>query len=118
MVPVGENDLGARGRALAQRRIAHGIRTAVELADRTGMSRRTIAKVESGEASDASVRALEKFFDDLDQEVGLHTAPEAGIEFNVTGPNSNWRVVISGPASIADELRRQVVELLRDVDKR
>lgn len=117
------NDRQRRGQDLAARRLAHKL-SVLALSEAVPIARATIDKAEAGKASDDSLERLEKFFDELDAETGLDTgtaptplAPEM-IEFDITGPRTDWHVVVRGPADQADDMRRQVVELLRDMEVR
>lgn len=113
-------DLTQRGRELFRRRLRHGL-SASELSRLSGVDRKTIARAERGEASPVSAQELWEFFGRLDAEKGVDTsAPEdphaEDVRFEVTGPHTEWRVTVSGPADMADLLRQQVVELLREVE--
>lgn len=117
-----------RGKAIKRRREAHGIRSLRQWAEVAGINRATLAKVEDGTGSDEMLSRAEAFLDRLDAERSMDTRePEAPvaldpelsqdlIEFDITGPRTEWHVVVRGPAEIADELRRQAAELLRDID--
>lgn len=87
----------------------------------SGMDRKTVSRVEAGQAAQSSTDALEAFLDKLDAEAEVDTrdhrtpVPEE-VTFRVTGPRVEWEVFVSGPADIADDLRHQVVELMKDMD--
>ena len=118
-------DLAQRGRILTQRRMRHGIRHISEAADLADMDRKTVARAEVGQASSASIEALEAFYDRLDAEKGVDSREELGapadqqelIEFDIEGPTTAWHVVVRGPMESADEVRRQAAELLRGFDR-
>lgn len=119
-----------RGREIVRRRKAHEIPSVRQLSEITGIARGTLTRVEAGIGTEESTRRVEGFLDRLDRERGMDTArPDSAlpvpdtegqdmIEFDITGPRTEWHAVVRGPAEIADELRRQAVELLREIDPR
>lgn len=121
------SDVERRGRLITNRRIAHGIKSQRQFAEETGIHRATLAKVEAGTGTEEMVQRVEEFLDSLDLERGVDTRttepsvevePLAGpdvIEFEVTGPRTEWHVVVRGPAELADQLRHQAGELLKDL---
>lgn len=120
LIPV-TDDLARRGRLLTQRRLRHDLRH-TEVATATGIGRKTVARAEAGEASDDSVTKLEMFFDELDTEKGVDTTglaevpvPADTMEFEVTGPRTEWTVTVRGPVENEDVLVKAVLELLREV---
>lgn len=120
LTPV-TDDLTRRGQVLAQRRVRHGIRHVNDVAELAGMDRKTVARAEAGLASVASTEALEAFFDRLDDERGIDSSVGNGdgrgpITFDVMGPRTEWHFTVSGPVEDADEVRRQVVELIRHME--
>lgn len=107
----------SRGALLAQRRKALGIFSASEFARRTGKNRDTIAAAEAGRASEATYDELEAWLCTVESPHAEDQAPaEDLIEFDITGPRTEWHVVVRGPVEKADEMRRQVSELLRDIE--
>lgn len=120
------DDLKARGQEIARRRLRHQIRSHVELAQRTGMDRKTIARAEAGEASRDSALALEEFLDRLDQSTGMDTrAPENAshdvasgvVRFTIRGPGSPWEVETEARVEDLEEVTRAVEEILRNMPK-
>ena len=114
-------DRAARGRGIAERRAALGITTQAEFARRTGKSRNTIAAAESGTASGNTYLELEAWLNaEAGHQAGEGDAEVEPIKFEIVGPTSEShtavRYTISGPVDAADELRRQVVELARDLN--
>lgn len=118
-------DRVARGRAIAERRVALGIKTVSEFSRRTGMSRNTISSAEAGTASSNTYLELEAW---LNNESGRVRQADGGgeevevvgqIEFDIIGPISEretgFRFTVSGPVEDADELRRQVIDLAREL---
>lgn len=105
----------SRGGRIAQRRQALGIRSVREFSSRAGVSREAVKAAEQDSASPGTYRKLEAW---LSEQEGPGAEPAVGdqIEFDVTGPRTEWHLIVRGPAEIADSLRRQVVELLREVD--
>lgn len=106
------DDRAVRGDAIARRRTALGLYSISAFARRVGKNRDTIAAAEAGRASDATYAELEAWLDDHEAD----GEDDSRVEFEVTGPRTDWHVVVRGPAERADELRRQVVELLREVE--
>ena len=111
----------SRGREIARRRKRHDIHSVQEFARRTELDRKTIYRIEDGQASEPTYDKIEQWLDDLDRTTGVDSRQEAPppapeIKFDVTGPRTAWHVVVSGPPQMADELRRQVTELLRDTE--
>lgn len=102
-----------RGEAIAKRRTALGLYSISAFARRTGKNRDTIAAAEAGRASDATYAELEAWLDSHEDD----GPDDERVEFEITGPRTDWHVVVRGPAEKADELRRQVVELLREVEE-
>lgn len=107
----------ARGQELTRRRKELHIFTISEFARRAGKTRNAVSAAESGEASPATYDELEAWLDSQIPEAlqALADLPDP-IEFDVTGPTTRWHVVVRGPMERADEVRRQVSELLRDID--
>lgn len=109
-------DNDARGAALAARREAAGI-TAVELEKETGVARQTIARAEKGQASKATYRTLESWFDRFDEESGADAPSNGIIEFSVEG-DFGVRVVVKGPIRDAEAIERSVARIVRDIRTR
>ena len=110
-----------RGQLLKNRRIALGIFTAAEFARRSGKSRNTIEAAERDRASEATYNELDAFLRTLAEQARAQVSEgdsptEDNIEFDITGPSTAWHVVVRGPVDRADELRRQVAELLHEID--
>lgn len=104
----------ARGAALRRRREAEGI-TAAELERETGIARQTIARAEKGQASNATYRQLEAWFDHYDLET-LPRTPAAGglVEYEVSG-DFGVRVVVRGPIADAEALENSVTRIIRNI---
>lgn len=117
---TGGIDRIAQGRQIAARRVALGIDSYAEFSRMSGLARATLASAESGTASPTTYARLDLW---LSEQEGGHahvetppamSSEEDRIQFEVTGPRTDWQVRVSGPPDSADELRRQVVELLRE----
>lgn len=118
---MGGVDRASQGRQIAMRRAALGIRTHAEFSRRTGMSRATLASAEAGAASPNTYARLDLWLSEQegDRPHEIDTPPpmldiDNQISFEVSGPATEWHVKVSGPREEADELRRQVVELLKE----
>lgn len=136
------NDRINRGTSIRRRRLAHGIRSVRDFAERTGLSRDAITGAEKGSSKTTEVtyERLEAWLDDYDHKTQLDTrASDAGevvppgavpstdastdlsmapdvVEVEVEGPSTKWRVRFRGHADEADSLREQAQKLLRDMD--
>lgn len=121
-----------RGRAIKIRREAHGIRSLRQFQEVAGIDRATLGKIEQGIGTPEMTARAEALLDRLDTERGVDTRTPASvpdgtapllaldpdgdlIEFDITGPRTEWHVVVRGPADIADQLRHQAAELLKDL---
>ena len=119
---------------LTQRRQAHGLSVAA-LARLSGVSRQTITAAEAGAASHDTYLRLEEHINSLDEQHGFNSRPASEgvevaidttggigdidtIEFDITGKTTttSYRAVVKGSIAHSDELRRQVVELKRDLE--
>ena len=112
-------DRVARGRAICERRKALGIFEITEFARRVGKSRNTIRAAEEGRASESTYLELEAWLDveSRRQNAGL-TLKEEGvdrIEFDISGPSTEWHFTVSGPIEEAEQVRLQARELMRDL---
>lgn len=119
MFPV-TDDLAHRGRILVRRRLQHGLHH-TDVAAATGLGRKTVARAETGHASEDSVRKLEIHFDQLDAEKGIDTTESTApaepeiITFRVTGPRTEFSFEVSGPVEDVDVVRQQTMELWREL---
>lgn len=109
-------DNETRGAALAARREAAGI-TAVELEKETGIARQTIARAEKGQASKATYRQLEAWYDRFDEETGANAPSNGIIEFTVEG-DFGVRVVVKGPIRDAEAIEQSVARIVRNIRTR
>ena len=111
-----------RGREIARRRKALGVSSVHAFARESGKSREAINAAEHGRASLKTYVYLEQWLAEREATRGpgpepARAAPEHETEivtFDITGPKTDWHVTISGPLDHADELRRQVSQLLRE----
>jgi transcriptional regulator with XRE-family HTH domain len=103
------------GRALRERREAMGM-SLREFADKAGLNRGTVANVEAGEARGTSVSAVRSALGKLEHEMGMDLPDNRNgldlVELVVTGPSSEWRVVVKGPVRDLEELEESVIRLM------
>jgi transcriptional regulator with XRE-family HTH domain len=120
------DDLVRRGQEITRRRLRHGIRHATDLAQRTGLDRKTIARAEAGEASRETLELLEQYLDGLDAETGIDskaaTENSADLEpgvvrFTIRGPGSPWEVETEAHVENLAEVTRAVEEILRNMPR-
>jgi transcriptional regulator with XRE-family HTH domain len=110
LAPV--TDKKERGAALTQRRVGLGVHSVKEFSERTGVSREAVAKAERGAGSPGTYQRLEGW---LDSQVPPEHDHDV-VEFDITGPVTKWHFSVRGPADQADELREQVVKLVRELE--
>jgi hypothetical protein len=112
-------DRGVRGHAISERRKALGVFEITDFARRTGKSRNTIRAAEEGRASESTYLELEAWLDveSARQNAGLVSRGEDvdRIEFDISGPSTEWRFTVSGPIEEAEQVRLQARELMRDL---
>ena len=124
---IGGGNFGAvtseeRGSEIQRRRLAHGIRSVREFAERTTLSREAVTKAEQGTASEGTYQRLEAWLDAFDEEISqdmpdvqiqqLGTNPESDVvEFTVEG-NFGVRAVVKGPVRDIDALREAVSRII------
>ena len=86
------------------------------LAEEAGVSRNTLAAIESGDSFNRTTLAkIERALDELEAEAGLEaplveSAEENLVEFEVEGD----RVIVRGPVTNADELAAMVAKIIRE----
>ncbi len=88
-----------RGHQIRRRRQAHGIKSVLQFADKSGVSRDAITAAEAGTASAATYERLEAWLDRYDVETGSDddgshiiiraTIAAVGVEFAAEGPKSD-----------------------------
>ena len=112
-------DRAVRGRAIGERRKALGIFEISEFARRVGKSRNTIRAAEEGRAAESTYLELEAWLDveSRRQNAGLTLREEDvdRIEFDISGPSTEWHFTVSGPIEEAELVRLQARELMRDL---
>lgn len=112
-------DRVARGRAICERRKALGIFEISDFARRVGKSRNTIRAAEEGRASESTYLELEAWLDveSARQNAGLVPRGEDidRIEFDISGPSTEWHFTVSGPIEEAELVRLQARDLMRDL---
>lgn len=120
------NEWEARGREIFRRRTALGIDSVNKFAARTGVSRTTIAKVEAGQGSREKTLQLEEWLAQVEAEtlpdgVSVQEVPSAPeeeqIEVEVEGPTTKFRLIFRGPSAQGEELRRQAVQAILDIER-
>lgn len=102
-------------KAVAYRRARLGL-SQRDLGERVGLSKNTVAAAEAGVAHLSTYRKLEAFFDDMDQ-APVTEVERDWMEFDATGPRTEWHVTVRGPADRADEMREQLMNLVRDIEQ-
>lgn len=118
---TGGVDRISQGRQIAARRVALGIDSHAEFSRLSGLARATIASAESGTASPTTYARLDLWLSEQESDPhGIEipspvtTSDDDHISFEVSGPRIEWHVKVSGPPGAADDLRRQVVQLLQE----
>jgi transcriptional regulator with XRE-family HTH domain len=101
-----------RGHAIRARRLAHGIKSVRQLADRSGVSREAITAAEAGQASAQTYERLEAWFDAFEEETGSDEANEPHI-IVVRLKNDLGEVAVEGPVDDLAELEAAARRLLR-----
>ena len=108
-----------RGNAISERRKALGIFEVTDFARRVGKSRNTIRAAEEGRASESTYLELEAWLDVESRRQNAGLVPrEDGvdrIEFDISGPSTEWHFTVSGPIEEAELVRLQARELMRDL---
>lgn len=107
-----------RGREIARRRLALGIKSLREFRAATGVSRNAITAAEEGTASAGTYQRLEAWLDKYEFETGADApdAPESveQIEFVVEG-DFGVKVTVRGPITDREQLRADVAEIVRSI---
>lgn len=107
-----------RGERIRQRRMAHGIKSLREFAERSGVSREAITAAEGGSASQATYERLEAWLDRFEHEVGAddheHDHDDDQVEFQISG-NFGVNVTIKGPVADLTRLEVAAAHLLREI---
>jgi DNA-binding XRE family transcriptional regulator len=91
------------------------------LAREAGVNRDTVGAIESGLGfRRSSLTKIEEALDRIEEEAGIHAPPaKQGGEprlftFKVTDPEG-MTIIAEGPVEDADELKRQVVDIMREI---
>jgi transcriptional regulator with XRE-family HTH domain len=107
-----------RGEAIRQRRMAFGLRSVREFAERTGLARETVTRAEHGEASEGTYQRLEAWLDAFEHEIGADepAAPVSieQIEFTVEG-DFGVKVTVKGPINDRAQLEESVTRIIRSI---
>lgn len=104
-----------RGAEIQRRRLAHGLRSLREFAERAGVSREAITNAEKGVASEGTYLRLEAWLDAYDHELG-EDEPMSGIEqleFLIEGEGVS--VTVKGPVSDREALEASVANIIRNI---
>lgn len=110
-----------RGKEIARRRMAHGLRSVREFAERTGLSREAVTKAERGDASEGTYQRLESWLDAFDEEVGDDTSKGGSgglVTFRAQGVFGAADVTVAGPVENTAELAEQFARLLDNLRRR
>ena len=118
------SDMSNEGSRVRERRERLGV-DKKSLAEQAGVNRNTLAAIESGESFNrTSLAKIERVLAELEHEAGLD-APAAVsessgggdlIEFDITG-DFGVHLVVKGPVHDAEVLKRQVVDIIREIRK-
>jgi transcriptional regulator with XRE-family HTH domain len=108
-------DDDARGSAIKRRRETLGMKVG-ELAQRVGVERTTITRVEKNESTPETYAKLERALSLAEEEMGMD-APGAGqVEFVVEG-HFGVRVRVKGPVADLDQMERSVERLIQKMGR-
>lgn len=105
-----------RGHAIKARRLALGIKSLREFAERTGVDRQAITRAEAGAGSESTYERLEAWLSRFEEETG-HDEPAGDdyIEYRLSGVFGVDSIVVKGPVRDAAELERSVARLVREL---
>ena len=108
-----------RGAEIRRRREALGLSVRA-FAKVSGKSREAIGTAEAGTASLSTYVALERCLADVENDDFGEDQPsalaehESTVKLDVTGPTTAWHVEFTGPMADAEELLRQIRDLMRE----
>jgi len=108
------------GRAYERRRLAHGFKSVRELAQKSGISREAITKVEAGTGTDYTRGRLDAFFDSWEEETGsdyadAQSATAGEFKIELAGVYGIEDITFSGPMDRSQEIVDRAVEFMRGV---
>lgn len=109
-----DDDDVSRGRQIKRRRLAHGIKSARQFADRAGVSRNAVTAAEAGTASEGTLERLEAWLDNFDVETGNDEPEDDYIEFRISG-NFGVSATVKGPIANRLEVEESARRLIRDM---
>ena len=116
LVPMSDE---ARGRAIRERRVALGIKSVRQFAERTKVARAAVTAAEAGEGTDYTYQRLEAWLDQFEEETG---ADEPGLREpqRITirrTSGGDVEVVVAGPIDDPQKLAETVELLLRMTER-
>lgn len=108
-----------RGHAIKRRRLALGIKSLRDFADKSGVDRAAITKAEAGDGSEGTYDRLEAWLTKFEEEVGADDVSDEGyIEFRLSGVFGVDSIIVKGPIGDAAELEHTVARLVRELRER
>lgn len=108
-----------RGHAIKRRRLALGIKSLRDFADKSGVDRAAITKAEDGNGSEGTYDRLEAWLTKFEEEVGADDSTDEGyIEFRLSGVFGVDSIIVKGPIGDAAELEQTVARLVRELRER
>lgn len=119
-------DMSDEGQRVRERRERLGV-DKKELAEAAGVNRNTLAAIEAGESFNrSSLAKIERALEALELEAGIKAPPRGAaaaahgsgelIEFDIAG-DFGVHLVVRGPVGDAEVLKRQVVDIIREIRK-
>lgn len=124
LIPMSDE---TRGHAIKRRRLAFGITSQDEFAKATGVSRGAIQRAEAGDPTtrDSTYVRLESWLDKFAEETGSEADDAAAAEpdhgnggqitFKASGVFGIDELIVDSSPEVADEARRQFVELIQEI---
>lgn len=105
-----------RGHAIKSRRLALGIKSLREFAEKTKVDRTAISNAEDGNGSGGTYDRLEAWLDRFEEETGVDDATDpAFVEFRLSGVFGIDSIIVKGPIADAVELEASVARLVREL---
>lgn len=104
-----------RGQAIRRRRMALGIRSVSELAERSGVSRSATTAAEHGDGARGTYERLEAWLSELERAEGSPAEQSLEqIEFTVEG-DFGVKVTVRGPITDRAALQESVAEIIKSI---
>jgi len=107
-----------RGHSIKARRLALGIKSLREFAERTGVDRQAVTKAESGHGSESTYERLEAWLDRFEEETGNDVPGDDYIEFRLSGVFGVDSIVARAPVKNVAELEQSIARLVRELRDR